>query len=155
MADDLEVSFNSPQCGWMSVGFTAGDSSFHTTTAHAPHENALGELLGILAELAGSTVDLSARLNWNRDPEAYDLVFTRTGGTTRIEIFEFPTEERTAERAELVFTFEGPTDGVCRAFYETFRQLFEEREADEFEQNWRQPFPVSEFERFDRLLNTA
>ena len=45
MANKLEVSFNSPQCGWMSIGFDDGVSEFHTTTAHAPHSKALSELL--------------------------------------------------------------------------------------------------------------
>ena len=51
MTDKLEVSFNSPQCGWMSIGFDDGVSEFHTTTAHAPHELALGELLRILTAM--------------------------------------------------------------------------------------------------------
>ena len=45
MSSKLEVSFNSPQCGWMSIGFDDGVDEFHTTTAHAPHEKALSELL--------------------------------------------------------------------------------------------------------------
>ena len=49
--DKLEVSFNSPQCGWMSIGFADGTREFHTTTAHAPHEKALPELLRILTDL--------------------------------------------------------------------------------------------------------
>ncbi len=44
----LEVSFNSPQCGWMSVGFRDDVNEFHTTTAHAPHADALPELMRIL-----------------------------------------------------------------------------------------------------------
>ena len=48
----LEVSFNSPQCGWMSIGFDDGVNEFHTTTAHAPHELALPELMKILTSLA-------------------------------------------------------------------------------------------------------
>ncbi len=47
----LEVSFNSPQCGWMSIGFDDGVNEFHTTTAHAPHSKALSELLRILSDL--------------------------------------------------------------------------------------------------------
>ncbi len=47
----LEVSFNSPQCGWMSVGFRDDVNEFHTTTAHAPHADALPELMRILIDL--------------------------------------------------------------------------------------------------------
>ena len=51
MNDKFAVSFNSPQCGWMSVGFTAGENEFHTTTAHAPHYQALPNLLDALTDL--------------------------------------------------------------------------------------------------------
>ena len=48
MTQALEVSFNSPQCGWMSVGFEDANGEFHSTTAHAPHASALAELMMIL-----------------------------------------------------------------------------------------------------------
>ena len=68
MAGKLEVSFNSPQCGWMSVGFRDGESEFHTTTAHAPHAGALSELMRLLTDLAASgAADSDHTLQWNRD----------------------------------------------------------------------------------------
>ena len=79
MANKLEVSFNSPQCGWMSIGFDDGVGEFHTTTAHAPHERALPDLLKILTELAGSNGQVSHILKWNRDPEEFDFEFFRDG----------------------------------------------------------------------------
>lgn len=151
MAEKLEVTFNSPQCGWMSVGFNAGEREFHTTTAHAPHQDALVELLGILSGLLEAE-DFERTLKWNRDPEEFDFAFRKNGGRTRLEIIEYPTDERDRRRGERVFAYEGATLDVCRAFYETFEQLYAERFEDEFEQNWRQPFPVEEFEEFKTKL---
>ena len=66
----FEVSFNSPQCGWMSIGFEDGVNEFHTTTAHAPHATALPDLMRILTELADPSSTLNEHLlRWNRDPE--------------------------------------------------------------------------------------
>lgn len=155
MTEKLEVSFNSPQCGWMSVGFSVGQKEFHTTTAHAPHENALTELLGILSELVDGVGALDKTLKWNRDPEEFDFVFHRTdGGKTLLEIIEYPTEDREERTGDKVFSYEGDTREICAAFYETFQQLFVEREADEFEENWRQPFPVREFENFGQKMGS-
>ncbi|MEZ5426800.1 MAG: hypothetical protein R2747_11070 [Pyrinomonadaceae bacterium] len=151
MSEKLEISFNSPQCGWMSVGFSAGAKEFHTTTAHAPHEEALAELLGILSNLFGAD-DFEKTLKWNRDPEAYDFVFHKNGSRTQLEIIEYPTEDRETRTAEKVFSYEGGTREISKAFYETFRQLYAEREADEFEQNWRQPFPLDEFQNFENKI---
>ena len=150
----LEVSFNSPQCGWMSIGFDDGISEFHTTTAHAPHELALPELMKILASLAdGNASQNEYLLKWNRDPEEFDFRFVRNGYDLLIEIYQYPTDERDAAERELVFSHNGPLVDVIASFAATFEQLYEDRETDEFEFNWRQPFPYTEFEEFKGRLS--
>jgi hypothetical protein len=153
MSEKLEVSFNSPQCGWMSVGFSGGDSEFHTTTAHEPHEKALSELLEILSELIDPDQhEVEKTLKWNRNPEEFDFVFRKDAKHASLEIIEYPTEERNRRTSETVFQYTGNAKEICRAFYETFEQLYAERLADEFEQNWRQPFPIEEFNKFRTKL---
>lgn len=158
MTQKLEISFNSPQCGWMSIGFEDGSSEFHTTTAHAPHETALPDLMNILTEIAGkpnSSDGASSErlLKWNRDPEEFDFRFVRTDETLLIEIYQYPTEERDVAERELVFTHSGDVSDAMSAFAETFDQLYADRDTDEFEFNWRQPFPYKEFERFRIAVN--
>lgn len=152
MAHKLDVSFNSPQCGWMSIGFDDGETEFHTTTAHAPHELALPELLQILTALLAEGPQNEYLLKWNRDPEEFDFQFARAGDEVLLEIYQYPTEEREASERELVFSHRGLTRDLCASFFETFAQLYEDRETDEFQFNWRQPFPYAEFERFSSLV---
>lgn len=154
MAHKLDVSFNSPQCGWMSIGFDDGETEFHTTTAHAPHELALPELLKILSDLLTAKQQNDYLLKWNRDPEEFDFHFARDGDEVLLEIFQYPTETREPAERELVFSHRGRTLDVCRSFFETFAQLYEDRETDEFQFNWRQPFPYAEFERFSNLIES-
>lgn len=155
MTDKLEVSFNSPQCGWMSIGLDDGANEFHTTTAHAPHEKALPELLRILTDLLDeSSANKEYVLHWNRDPEAFDFSFVKSGENVLIEIFQFPTDERESSKREKVFAHEGKISDVCRTFAETFNQLYEDRDTDEFEFNWRQPFPFAEYEEFKKKCPT-
>ncbi|MEP6848587.1 MAG: hypothetical protein ABI999_07010, partial [Acidobacteriota bacterium] len=87
-------------------------------------------------------------LKWNRDPEEFDFRFVRSGDDLLIEIYQYPTEERDATEKELVFSHTGAISEVSVAFAETFNQLYEDRNTDEFEFNWRQPFPYREFEEF-------
>lgn len=148
----FKVSFNSPQCGWMSIGFSDGVNEFHTTTAHAPHETALPELMRILtkvAEPASSENDFL--LKWNRDPEEFDFQFVRTGGSVKIEIYQYPTDERDSSERELVFSHEGAVSETIDAFGTTFEQLYADRETDEFEFNWRQAFPYHAYEEFKKI----
>lgn len=155
MTRKLEVSFNSPQCGWMSIGFEDGVSEFHTTTAHAPHAAALPELMQILTALAEpNSPQNEYLLKWNRDPEEFDFRFVRTGEDLLIEIYQYPTDERDAAERGLVFSHNGKVKEVIEAFAETFDQLYEDRDTDEFEFNWRQPFPYSEFEEFRGKIGT-
>ena len=149
----FEVSFNSPQCGWMSIGFTDGVNEFHTTTAHAPHAAALPELMQILTNLADPVVTQNEySLKWNRDPEEYDFRFVRDGDGVLIEIHRYPSEDRHATERELVYSHTGPLKEAIDAFALTFEQLYEDRDTDEFEFNWRQPFPFTEYEDFKKKI---
>ncbi len=154
MPSRLEISFNSPQCGWMSIGFDDGVSEFHTTTAHAPHEFALPELMQILTALSGALSPQNEYLlKWNRDPEEFDFQFARTGDDLLLEIYQYPTGERDSAERERVFSHTGKVRDVCDSFAATFDQLYEDRETDEFEFNWRQPFPFAEFEEFKSKIS--
>ena len=153
MPGKLEVSFNSPQCGWMSIGFDDGINEFHTTTAHAPHELALPELLQILSALKDSDSQHNEYiLKWNRDPEEFDFVFVREGESLLLEIYQYPTDERDAAERELVYSHIGALKETVDAFAMTFEQLYEDRDTDEFEFNWRQPFPFREYEEFKERM---
>lgn len=147
------VSFNSPQCGWMSIGFDDGTREFHTTTAHAPHNRALPELLGILTEMLDAESEKKEfLLQWNRNPEEFDFEFRRTGKAVNLQIFQYPSERREAADREKVYEFTGLTREVCEAFYVTFAQMQKDKDVDEFEFNWRQPFPHEEFSEFENCL---
>ena len=153
MTQKLEVSFNSPQCGWMSIGFEDGVSEFHTTTAHAPHALALPELMQILTALIDSeAAENDYILKWNRDPEEFDFRFVRVDDLLTLEIYQYPTDEREPALRELVFSHTGPLREVVDAFAAAFAQLYEDRETDEFEFNWRQPFPYAEYELFQARI---
>lgn len=153
MSGKLEVSFNSPQCGWMSIGFNDGAGEFHTTTAHAPHESALPELMQILTDLMGGSLAPRERtLKWNRDPEEFDFRFVREGDKMLLQIYQYPTDDRSFAERELVFTHLDISENVFKAFATTFEQLYADRDTDEFEFNWRQPFPFAEYEEFKKRM---
>ncbi len=154
MREKLYISFNSPQCGWMSIGFDDGESEFHTTTAHAPHKSALPELLRILSALLDEDSEQNEYvLRWNREPEEFDFRFVRTGGENVIlEIYQYPGDTRRASDREIVFAHAGKLRDVARAFHETFTQLDADKDTDEFEFNWRQPFPLAEFKKFKEKI---
>ena len=119
----------------------------------APHAAALPELMEILSNLADpASPENEYTLKWNRDPEEFDFRFLRNGEKLLVEIYQYPTDERDAGERELVFSHEGTVGIVIRAFAETFEQLYQDRDTDEFEFNWRQPFPLDEYRKFETAL---
>ena len=153
MSEKFEVSFNSPQCGWMSVGFKNGENEFHSTTAYTPFSNALSEILKSLSALLKSKTERDEfKIEWSRNPEAFDLFFRQKDGIVFFQVVEYPTLNHKGEEGEIVFSHYGPVKDFCLAFYETFSQLYEDRETDEFEMNWKQPFPFADFEKFGSKL---
>ena len=156
MKHKLEVSFNSPQCGWMSIGFDDGASEFHTTTAHTPHSRALSEILrGLSSLLAAQSERDEFNISWSRNPESYKLFFSRAEEIVFFQVVEYPTFNHLESEGKIVFSSEANVKDFCQSFYETFAQLYEDRETDEFEFNWRQPFPFEEFENFKSKLKAA
>jgi hypothetical protein len=109
-------------------------------------------LKGLSSLLEPQTAKDEFVIAWSRNPEAYDFRFRRQGEAVRLEVIEYPTFDRQENEGELVFSHEGSAKDVCRAFYATFAQLYEDKDTDEFEFNWRQAFPFAEYEQFENAL---
>jgi hypothetical protein len=157
MSNDFFVSFNSPQCGFMSIGFEGGGQKFSTTTAHSPHNRALSLLLKTLTDLLDeNSVGLEFLVQWNRDPEEFDFWFAHLDeNQVRFEIWQYPTGRGVNAEREKVFVYAGDTLQFCQAFEATFEQMNKDKETDAFEQNWRQPFPSEDFRKFNQVLQNA
>jgi len=156
MSEKFEVSFNSPQCGWMSVGFKNNENEFHSTTAHTPFPKALSEILKVLTALLESKSRREKfKIEWSRNPEVFDLFFSLHDLNIFFQVVQYPTIEDKNEEGEIVFSHNGLLNDFCRAFHETFTQLYQDRETDEFEANWKQPFPFADFENFESKLKSA
>ena len=154
MLGKLDVSFNSPQCGWMSIGFSDGISEFHTTTAHAPHAAALAELMQILTSLSDpASAQNEFTLKWNRDPEEFDFHFLRNGEKLILEIYQYPGEDRHDSDREIVFSHAGTVGMTIAAFAKTLDQLYNDRDTDEFDFNWRQAFPHRQYGEFRAAIS--
>ena len=153
---NFEVSFNSPQCGWMSVGFRNDEYEFHSTTAHTPFSHALPEIMKVLSSLLESKNERDEfKVEWSRNPEAFNLFFRQYEGIVFFQVVQYPTVDDKGEEGEIVFSHHGSLRQFCRSFDETFTQLYEDRETDEFEANWKQPFPFADFEKLHKLVSST
>lgn len=153
MEEKLFVSFNSPQCGWMSVGFISGENEFVTVMSYTPYANAFSELIKGLSSLIEATTPKDEfTIRWSSNPEAYILQFKREGDFVEFVIDRYESHSFIEDEQERVFSYKGKVNDLCKPFLKTFRHLREDIEQDEFEKNWRHKFPHEEFEHFKNLL---
>lgn len=147
MSQPFKVSFESPQCGWMSVSLEARGARLVTSVAHAPYDS-LGDLLDALVALLEGRESVIVR--WNREPEEMDFRFDTHDGLVALDITRYADHRRAS--GEIVFNARLPKEEVCDAFWRELRGLRRRRETDEYEQNWRRQFPDEKLRRFTKAL---
>jgi hypothetical protein len=150
MSEELRVSMESPQSGWMSVRLLAGGGRFLAVVRHAPYDSLrdLTETLAALAAGGGGGV-----VRWNAEPEEYDFVFAAEGAGAGLRVHRYPDHRREEACVSTVFDYAGARRELCLAFWRELQSLRERAETDVFGQNWRRAFPESEFQKLSSSLN--
>lgn len=149
MKGSLQVTFNSPQSGWMSLGLKAGGQSFVTAVSYMPYDSLHDLIVALNILLDGAD---AATIKWNREPEEYDFVLKREGDRVQLEIVRYPNHRRRRRESETVLTHTAPLHGICTAFVVALRELRRDRAVDEFEKNWRREFPAQELQALTKRL---
>ncbi|HEX8635495.1 MAG TPA: hypothetical protein VF703_15220 [Pyrinomonadaceae bacterium] len=144
MSDQLRVSFNSPQCGWMSFELRAGERSLINAVSSAPYDS-LRDLIRALSRLLVEDADLTVK--WAYDPDEVDFNFQARGERAELEVKWYKNHLRLEGAGERVFFYEGARLGLCRPFWEALRDLQGDMEVDEFARNWGREFPAPEMQR--------
>ena len=143
MSEIFFVSFNSPQCGYMSVELRAGDDEFVTAMRHKPYDS-LTDWMNALSSLIEG--EGAYTVKWNAEPEEFDFNVERKGDEVLLNIVRYQDHRRLDEGKEVVFTFQSGVKDFCTPFWETLEHMHKDIETDEFDKNWRREFPEKEFE---------
>jgi hypothetical protein len=152
MSEKLRVSFNSPQCGWMSFELRAGERSLAEAVSHAPYDS-LGDLIDALVKLLRQDTKLTVR--WAHDPDEFDFNFSASGDEAGLEVEWYQDSLRAGATGERVFTFTGSRLDVCYPFWRALGDLQADIEVDEFARNWRREFPARELLRLAAEIEAA
>jgi hypothetical protein len=152
MGEELRVSMESPQSGWMSVRLLAGGGQFLTVVGHAPYDS-LRDLVELLSALAAG--GSGGVVRWNAEPEEYDFVFAAEGEGIELRILRYPDHRREASGESTVFAYEGARRELCLAFWHELQSLRARADDDVFGQNWRRAFPEREFQKLAASLKKA
>ena len=149
MRQTLGVSLESPQHGFMSLRLKTSGRSFVTVVSHAPYDSLRDLIAALSAVLDG---DCAPAVKWNGEPDEYDFLFRSRGDLLSLEVTHFPDHRRLPETAATVFSFEGPKADACRQFWDELGDLRSRAGRDEFDRQWRRPFPEQEFQELTRRI---
>jgi hypothetical protein len=149
MNEKLHVSFNSPQCGWMSFELRAGEQSVAEAVSYTPYDS-LVDLIDALVKLLKDDTELTVK--WAHDPDEFDFNFRARGDEAKLEVEWYQDSLRAGATGELVFDFAGSRLEVCHPFWKALRDLQADIEVDEFARNWRREFPAREMLRLTEAI---
>lgn len=150
MSEKLRVSFNSPQCGWMSFELRAGEQSVAEAVSYTPYDSLVDLIDALCNILAGE--DAQARVRWAHNPDEMDFVFGAGGDEARLEVDWYRDSLREGATGERVFAYAGSRLDVCYPFWKALSDLQADIEVDEFTRNWRREFPAREMLRLTESI---
>jgi hypothetical protein len=146
------VSFNSPQSGWMSLSLKAGEQTLVAAVSHTPDDS-----LRALIEALRAVLDESAHrltVKWNCEPDELDFEFTSEADRASLKVLHFPDHRRRKGTSRTLFSLTATKLELCLPFWRALRSLHRDIETDEFDRNWRRPFPEIEMQHFTEAVRT-
>jgi hypothetical protein len=152
MNQTLDVSLESPQHGFMSLRLKTAGQTFVTVVAHAPYDSLRDLIAALVAALDG---DCERTVNWNAEPDEYDFRLSSRGDRLLLEVLHYPDHRKLPGAAAPVLSFNGPKADACRAFWDELRDLESRTARDEFDRQWRRPFPARELEELTERMARA
>jgi hypothetical protein len=144
MSEKLSVSFNSPQCGWMSFELRAGERSLIEAVSSVPYDP-LRDLICALSRLLLEETELTVK--WAYEPDEADFNFKARGRRAELEVKWYKNHLRLEGTGERVFFYEGSRLDLCHPFWKALRDIQNDMEVDDFTRNWGSEFPESEMKR--------
>ena len=152
MKQTLSVSLESPQHGFMSLRLKTAGQSFVTVVSHAPYDSLRDLIAALSAVLDG---DCERTVRWNSEPDEYDFRFEASASRVLLEVIHYPDHRKLGETATTVFSFQGPKADACRQFWKELRDLESRAGRDEFDRQWRRPFPAHELQELTERIGPS
>lgn len=152
MSKSFRVSFNSPQSGFMSLSLETGEQQFVNAVSSAPYDS-LRELIEGLTALL--TAGRGFKVKWNCEPDELDFeAEAERDERVSFKVIHYTDHRRLAETGRVLLTHTGSRLEICHSFWRALRDLRRHIATDEFDRNWRRPFPQTEMQQLTEALRS-
>lgn len=129
----------------------AGDESFVAAASFAPYDSLRDLIEGLTALLKGSE---SFMVKWNCEPDEFDFKVTATDDRVAFEVIHYTDHRRTPKASRVVFVLRSSKLEFCLPFWRALRDLRRNIAIDEYDRNWRRPFPQNEMLRLTEAVRS-
>ena len=151
MNQQLRISLESPQHGFMSLRLSDETESFVAVVSHEPYDSVRDLMSALCDVLAG---DCEAIIKWNSEPEEFDFRLAAHDDSVQLEIIRYPDHRRLMELSSTVFSVRGSKLEMCWPFWKELRGLHRRTAQDEFDRQWRREFPEREMQELTKRIRS-
>ncbi len=135
----------------MSIGLHSAEESFVTAVSHQPYDSLRDLIEGLTALLKGSE---SFMVKWNCEPDEFDFKATVREDRVAFEVVHYNDHRRSAKASRIVFSLRSSKLEFCLPFWRALRDLRRNIATDEYDRNWRRPFPQNEMQRLTEAVRS-
>lgn len=152
MSNQLKVTFDDPEHGW--VRLTISDIEIETTiiASYTPHNSFL-DLTNTLHKML--LYESSAIVIWSEEPAEFEMRFDRKEEIICLEIWRYPDHRRGVDEGERVLAVAGKFQDICIPFWRALRDLQGRFTAKELDKRWHRPFPSEEMNKLTAEIKKA
>ncbi|MBA3715504.1 MAG: hypothetical protein H0W76_24110 [Pyrinomonadaceae bacterium] len=144
----LKIDFDAPEAGWTRVTLSAGEHDYQFVPSHVPYDS-VTELVRALLKILDNYPE--AIVHWNDEPVQHEFVFVSNGGQVDFRVYEI-IDSVVGRRRDEKFTFGGSRYEVLRPFWKGLRDMQSRQNLEEYERQWREPFPECEMVELTRRM---
>jgi len=137
----LKVEFDAPEAGWIAVTLSVEDRYNRFFPSHVPHDS-ISELVRALLKILDGYPE--AIVQWNDEPVEHEFLFVSEGERINFKVYEIIDSVVAGRVRGEKFAFCGTRYDVLRSFWKGLRDMQSKQSIEEYERQWREPFPEGE-----------
>jgi hypothetical protein len=140
MGQELKISFDTPEDGWLAIYLDSGVHHLKLPFSYTPFDF-LSELVRALLNLSDG---FDAEANCSYNPDRYKFHFRAKDHNSQFEVVSYPDHRRAESSGEVIFSFEGIATDICSAFWRALRELQGRVSVAKYKDGFHRDFPEKE-----------
>ena len=153
--DDFDIAFHQPTWWWMPMDIWIDDQRFNFKASGVMNDP-MQELISAACNMINGREPASVVNLW-REPEWHSLVFEPSANSKKVCVSLLLNQNAEISKPESKISVYTSTSAVCRKIAGAFRSLLDDVGLPSYEtrSGWGKPFPISEIETLNQLLESA